>query len=99
NREECSGLDQRVACDELVVAEVLRGECVFDRSKDGRVGAQTEERAQENRYAAAPQPPRSDSHDGDLGDLDPSSDERLVETVAERPRCAREEKVRGDEKR
>ena len=38
-------------------AEVLRQECVFDRSEDGGMRAQTEERAEENRHAAAARGP------------------------------------------
>ena len=51
NREERAGLDERVAGDELVVAQVLRQQRVLDRAEHGRVRAEAEERGEQDRHA------------------------------------------------
>ena len=57
DRQERAGLDERVARDEFVLAQVLRQQRVLDRAEDRRVRAQTEERGEEQRNAAQPQSP------------------------------------------
>ena len=76
DREEGAGLDQRVAGDELVVAQVLRQQRVLDRPEHRRVRAEAEERRKQQRHAAAShRPQRAERHDADLGDLHPAGDD------------------------
>ena len=99
DREERAGLDERVARDQFVVAQVLRKQGVLDRAEDGRVRAEAEERREEERHAFQPEAHRAKRHDGDLGDLDDAGDERLVDAIGQRARGAREEEERRDEDR
>ena len=88
---------ERVAGDELVLAQMLRQQRVLDRSEHGRVRAETEERREEQRNAAVPQSPAPERHDADLGDLHPARDRRLVDPIGERARGAGEQEERRDE--
>ena len=99
DREECARLDERVARDQFVFAQVLRQQCVLDRAEDGRMCAEAEERREEERHAFQPEAHRAKSHDEDLGDLDDAGDERLVDAIGQCARCAREEEERRNEDR
>ena len=97
--EKGAGLDERVAGDELVLVQVLRKECVFDRAEDRRMRAEEEERREEQRHAFQPEPHRAHRHDDDLSDLDDAGDIRLVDAVGQRTRGAGEEEERRNEDR
>ena len=97
--QECAGLDEGVARDQFVVAQVLRQQGVLDGAEHGRVGAEAEERREEERYAFSPQTDRAEGHDGDFGQLDEARDVRLVDAIRERARSAREKEERRDEDR
>ena len=51
DREERARLDQRIAGDQLVLAEVLGQQGVLDRPEDRRVRAEAEERDEQQRHA------------------------------------------------
>ena len=97
--QERTGLDEGVARDQFVVAQVLRQQGVLDWAEDGRVGAEAEERREKERYAFSPQTDRAEGHDGDFGELDEARDVRLVDAIRERARGAREKEERRDEHR
>ena len=97
DREERARLDERVAGDQLVFAQVLRKQGVLDRAEDSRVCAEAEERREEERHAFQPEAHRAKRHDGDLGDLDDASDVRLVDAIGQRAGGAREEEERRNE--
>jgi hypothetical protein len=54
DREEGSRLDERVACNQFVLTQMLREERVLDRSEDRRMGPEAEERRKEQRHARLP---------------------------------------------
>ena len=99
DRQERSCLDEGIAGDQFIVAQVLRKQGVFDRAKDSRVRAEAEEGREEQRDAAQPEAHRAKGHDGDFGELHEAGDERLVDAIGERARGTREEKERRDEDR
>src|SRR5262249_37042170 len=97
NRDERSRLDERVARDELVLAQVLRKDAVLDRSEERRVHAHEEQEPEEERRAPEEEPDGREEHEGDLDRLHDANDRRLVEAVGDLARGRREEEERQDE--
>ncbi len=97
NRQERAGFDERVARNELVLAQVLRQQRVFDRAEDRRVRAEAEERGEEQRDTALPESPGAERHDADFGNLHHARDLRLVDPIGQRSRRTGKEEERRDE--
>jgi hypothetical protein len=63
------------------------------------VRAEAEQCREEHRHAAAPESPRAERHDSNLGDFHPAGNQRFVKAIGERARCTGEQKERSDEQR
>ena len=99
DRDERPHFDQAVAADELFGLQRLRQDRVLDRTEQRRMHAQERQRGEQQREVAPPEAGETDHHDGDLEELDPADEPRLLELVGELSRRRRQEHERRDEHR
>ena len=95
--DEGAALDQRIAADEFVLAQVLRQDGVLDWPEERRVQAEQEQRAQENVQAVQVKAERSDAHDRHFQHFHDPGQRRLVVLVGQLPGRCREEEEGEDE--
>ena len=79
--EESGGLDQAVACDEFVVAQVVGQDAVFQRSEHGRLHAEAEQDGEQARHAAGYECVGGQAHQQDLGGFRCLDQARFIETI------------------
>jgi hypothetical protein len=97
DREERAHLHERVAADQLLLAQRLREDAVLHGPEERRVHAHHEQRAQQDRDAAQVEPHGADAHDRDLEELHRADQARLLEAVGELARGRREQEEGQDE--
>ena len=97
NGNEGTALDQRVAADEFVLAQVLGQDGVLDRPEQRRMQAEQEKRAEQHIQAMPVESKRRNPHDRHFQHLDEARQHRLVVLVGELPGGGRKEEERQDE--
>ena len=99
NGDEGAHLDQPVAADELVLAQVLRQDRVLDGPEECRMHTHQAQRQEEQDQVAPIEADRADDHDADLEQLDETDQPRLLVLVGDLARGRREQHERCDEYR
>ena len=97
DREKRPGLDQRIAEQQIVEAEQVGQDRVFERPEKRRLDAHHEQQRQHQPGALEQHRRRGDQHHRDLGGLDDADEPRLVERVGQLARRRRAQEERQDE--
>jgi len=100
--EEGPGLDERVAAHQILAAEQVRQDAVFDRAEERRLHAQEQQHREledDESRAAQREAQRRQHHHAHFPKLDPANERRFLELVGELTRRRREREVGEDEDR
>ncbi len=97
--EEGRGLDQAVARDEFVVAQMVRQDAVFQRPEHRRLHAEAEQDGQQAGHAAGEERVGGQAHQQDLRRLHHPDQPRFVEAVRELAGGRGQQGVGSDEQR
>ena len=95
---EGRAFDQRVGGDELLAAQVVGQDAVFDRAEQRRDAAEAEQRDIEQGQRRERETRRGDHLDADLGELEPPRDESLVVRIGDLAAEGRKRDRRQDER-
>ena len=95
--DEGASLDQRIAADQLLFAQVLRQDRVLDRPEQGRMAAEQEQRPQQHRQAVEHEAGQRDQHDRHFQHLHEAGQACLVVFVGELSGGGREQEEGQDE--
>jgi hypothetical protein len=93
NGDESAKLEKGIAGDQLVAAQILRQDAVFDRAEEGRSGAGEKQHGQVQEGIFLPQAPRADDHYAQFEQLDPARQHGLVVLVGQLPGNRREQEI------
>ena len=95
--EEGPAFDQRVALGQLLAGKMVGQDAVFDRAEQGRDHAVQKNRDEQQDERMKGEARHGQRRDGDLEQLKPPRDDRLVEAVGHLAADTREEEERHDE--
>ncbi|MEJ0069339.1 MAG: hypothetical protein WDO24_12125 [Pseudomonadota bacterium] len=97
DREKRTGLDQRIARDQLVRRQMNRQDAVFQRAEERRMQPHQDQHDEQQGDIAEAQPDHAEQHEADLASLDDADQPSLLEPVGEPPGRRRAQQERQDE--